>query len=517
MVHECPNPACRLFGDRLPIYVVDDDIHRWAPTVIVGTVDKLAQLGQQAKFRILLGNASARCPKHGYSSSAKYCARFGCREALQAVLVGFGGLDFEIQDELHLLNESLGALAGNYETLFQAVANESGIPAIRIIGATATIEGYREQSSHLYRREARRFPVPGPTKSESFWAFERKHDPLRTFVAMLPRGTTMLNAAYFVSLSHWNFIAEGLADPVRFCEQVLHVPGEHAPEVVRHLREQYEVMVTYALRKQDLERYAKDVEESPRICPKATNFDTITGDVNFWSVRDVLNRLEEPPSHPDDRIRILGATSAISHGVDVARLNVMTVMGMPKQTSEFIQTTARVGRRYPAVVFTLINPMRERDVSHFRYFQKYAEYLDRLVEPVPVNRESLPVLKQVLPGGLMALLLQVDEPRWLFPNGIEAKPKRDRLYDVKGLAKAIDEGFVTEADLIDRLLRAFAVDHIDPRWAEHRAAVEHFVSTNISRILLRRGAGGKTKDEIMPAPPRSLRDVETLIDIYGEK
>jgi hypothetical protein len=516
MVHECPNPGCPLYG-RLPVYVIDDDIYRRAPSVIVGTVDKLAQLGQQASFRILLGKALAYCPRHGYSPSLDRCAIFGCREALQPVPAGFGGLNFEIQDELHLLNESLGALDGNYETLFQTVAEESGTPAVRIIGATATIEGYEEQARHLYRRRARRFPIPGPTKSESFWAFERRNDPLRTYVAMLPRGTTMLNAAFFVTQSHWRFVEDGLRDPSTFCTAVLGLREADAAEVVRYLRDLFEVMVTYGLRKQDLERYAKDILEDPEICPSAANYDSITGDVEFWNVRDVLNRLEYPPATAAERIRVLGATSAISHGVDVNRLNVMTVMGMPKQTSEFIQATARVGRRYPAVVFTLVNPMRERDISHFRYFRKYAEYLDRLVEPVPVNRESLPVLKQVLGGGLMALLLQVDEPEWLYPGGRPLRTRRDRLWHVKGVARALDEGFMSESALIGRLLRAFAIDPADPRFTEHRRAVEEFVSRNLRTFQLQRASGKATKDEMEPPPPRSLRDVESTIEIVGER
>src|SRR5690606_15022028 len=220
----------------------------------------LAQIGQQANFRILLGRPRSRCPRHGYSVSDR-CGVYGCSERMLPVPQGFGGLTLEIQDELHLVNESLGALDGNYETLFQADAEASGIAGIRIIGATATIEGYREQAAHLYRREPRRFPVPGPTKTESFWAYERKGDPLRAHVALLPRGTTMLNAAFFVTRSHWRFVQEGLRDPVAFSTAVLGVQAEHANDVGAFLRDLYEVMVTYALHKQELERYAKDVME----------------------------------------------------------------------------------------------------------------------------------------------------------------------------------------------------------------------------------------------------------------
>ena len=40
------------------------------------------------------------------------------------------------------------------------------------------------------------------------------------------------------------------------------------------------------------------------------------------------------------------------------------------------------------VVFMIFNPVRERDRSHFRYHAKFHEYVDRMVEPVAINRWS---------------------------------------------------------------------------------------------------------------------------------
>ncbi len=517
--HLCSNPRCDFSSERLPVYVIDDDIYRRAPTVVVGTVDKLAAVSQNRNFRILLGGALSSCPKHGYSVQANSCSKWGCTEPSRAVSRGFGGMELEIQDELHLLKESLGALDGNYETLFQHVAMEVGVPAVRVIGATATIEGYEEQADQLYRRKARRFPLPGPTKEESFWAYEVEGDPLRTYVAMLPRGTTMLNAGYFVALSHRRFYKEAMNDTARFCRDTPGLDESQATEVHSNLRECYEVMVSYSLRKRDLERHATDVTSDPEICPHEQNYDSITGDVQFGSVRDVLNRLEYPPPEDKDRVWLLGATSAIAHGVDVNRMNAMMMMGMPQQTSEYIQATARVGRRHPAVLFSLINPTRRRDVSHFRYFSKYAEYLDRLVEPVPINREALPILKRVLPGGFMSLLLQVNEPEWLFPGGSATTYKRRRLFHLIGVIAAIDKGELKADDFVRRLLKAFAVPENDPQFDVHRRTVERYVDDLFDLFLSKRGEGEKerTADHMDPPPPTSLRDVERNITIRGER
>jgi len=514
LLHECRTQGCPLEGP-LPVWVIDDDIYRHLPSVIVGTVDKLAQIGQSRDFRKLMGGAMARCPVHGYARGTRFCDRFGCHEVLAPVPSGMSGIQLEIQDELHLLSESLGALDGNYETLFHAISSALGTPCLRIIAATATVEGYREQSNHLYRRQPRRFPASGPTKEESFWALEQSGDPLRTYVAMLPRGTTLLNAAYFVAESHRRALREILEDPNAFCLRQ-GLPIEVSDAVAADVSDVYEVLVAYALRKQDLDRFATDVCENHELCPTAEAYDSVTGDRDFWNVREVLDRLERPPADESRRIKILGATSAISHGVDVARLNAMVVMGMPTSTSEFIQSTARVGRTLPGVVFALINPMRERDVSHFRYFRKYAEYLDRLVERVPVNRESLPVLRRVLPGGLMAWLLQYYEPEWLFPGGVPAARTRERLWYTKGVAQALDAGLFDQPALIEHLRESFDVDPHDPRFDLHRATIEQFVARTVAQVLVRRSAGSAINEELEPSPPRSLRDTESTIEIRGE-
>ena len=57
---------------------------------------------------------------------------------------------------------------------------------------------------------------------------------------------------------------------------------------------------------------------------------------------------------------MITASSMMSHGVDIDRLNVMIVIGMPLTTAEFIQATARVGRTWPGLVFVIHKIAKKR-------------------------------------------------------------------------------------------------------------------------------------------------------------
>lgn len=511
MRHICRTAGCGIAG-VLPVWGIDDEIYRHAPAVLVGTVDKLALLGLKSAFQILLGQVNSRCPQHGYTSNPSWCAVFGCKQTRQPVPAGFGHIRLEIADELHLLDESLGALDGMYETLLQAISESLGNAPMQIVGATATIEGYEKQVDHLYRRAARRFPVNGPTVGETFWSTTVEADPLRRYLGVRPRAITMVTATREVALAHAAWVHDLVHDPaVVLAEAGLDATESHLLTEAREAgADLFEVLVAYCLRNEDLTSFTRDAQIR-ELLDSHDNLAIINSDAGPGDVRRAVARLTKPPSDPDDRVKMIAATKAIGHGFDVARLGVMAVMGTPTQAAEIIQASARVGRRWPGLVVNIINPTRDRDASVFRYYADWIRFLDRLVHKVPVNRESLPVLRRVLSGGLMAWLLQVHDRRWLTGG-----PRRKSLADSIAFRDATQAGVIDRALLIDDLSRGFGIDPTTVYHQLHRDAITAWAEDQLATLPLRAEGHRRLPDLLAPPVPRSLRDIEDPIVIYGD-
>src|SRR5690606_16375003 len=128
----CPNAegqdACPFSRTRsaegLPILTVDEEIYRLAPSLVIATVDKLAQLPWKGYAGILFGRVRQRCPRHGYRHD-DLDAKTGCtgrhnkKGRLEAVtslpVIRLRPPDLIIQDELHLITGALGTTVGLFE------------------------------------------------------------------------------------------------------------------------------------------------------------------------------------------------------------------------------------------------------------------------------------------------------------------------------------------------------------------------------------------------------------------
>jgi superfamily II DNA/RNA helicase len=84
-------------------------------------------------------------------------------------------------------------------------------------------------------------------------------------------------------------------------------------------------------------------------------------------------------------IDLVLATNMFSVGIDISRLNVMLMNGMPKNIAEYIQASSRVGRKVDGLVVAFLDPNRARDKSYFEHFIPFHQAFYKSIEPLSVT------------------------------------------------------------------------------------------------------------------------------------
>lgn len=408
--HRCGNDLCPWPEAALPFWCVDEEIYRFLPSVVVGTLDKAASVALQAAMRGLYDAPWAACPQpgHGFTYAPRKRTRSGClvpdcpsaekgeRNRLQQARERYAPT-LRVQDELHLLRDSLGAIDSHYETLLDHLQRESGGPPAKMLASSATLSGFREQSRELYARDADVFPLQGPAPGRSFWTLDE--DVLaRRFLGLAPRGQTLEFANDRVAESLQVAVRRALADPVHTAAEI-----GVAEASIEALALEYGTNVIYGTKIRDVEAAARSFEGQPSVTPLEVA--QLTGRTPLTEVLATLERLDRPEPAFEDRLHVICASSMMSHGVDIDRFNTLTMLGLPLSTAEFIQTSARIGRRHPGLVLVLHRMGVERDAGIFRTFRTFVEQGDRLVDPVPITRRSKRVLEHTFAGVFLARVL----------------------------------------------------------------------------------------------------------------
>jgi hypothetical protein len=196
----------------------------------------------------------------------------------------------------------------------------------------------------------------------------------------------------------------------------------------------------------------------------------------------------------------------LSHGVDIDRLNLMVMLGLPLSTAEFIQTTSRVGRSHPGLVFVLHKIGRERDAKVYRSFRQFVEQGDRLVDPVPITRRSRRVLELTLPALFLGRLYGFHEPAAL-SRGL--KP----LTTPINVRRAFEALPVLEDDEVQACIEALGMTgQLDEGL---RADVAEYMRTVFTAIYSPDPSGEYTSDLLPRGPMSSLRDVEEQVPVFS--
>ena len=375
----CPHEDCD-FTKKLPIQIIDEELYQAPPTLLFGTVDKFAMLPWDGRIGAFFGVGSDnRTP------------------------------ELIIQDELHLISGALGTVVGLYETAVDAICGQKGIFP-KVIASTATIRRAKEQCSVLYNREVVQFPAPGLDVEDSFFAKESSIDYEkgvygRKYVGVMPSGKTkaMAEIRAMAALLQKAYTME-LPDAVKDKLWTLTVYFNSLKDLGKA-----STLVDDDV-KDFIVRTANRMFTTRRLIISA---DEMTSRVSTTELNETLDKLEKIEYSKENEeakryaSNVLLATNMISVGIDVARLNVMLMIGQPKLTSEYIQASSRVGRSFPGVAFVQYDATKSRDRSHYERFRSYHESFYRFVEPTGATPFSRPARERALHAVLISIMRQM--------------------------------------------------------------------------------------------------------------
>ncbi|MBF0613162.1 MAG: helicase, partial [Magnetococcales bacterium] len=325
--------------------------------------------------------------------------------------------DLIIQDELHLISGPLGTIAGLYETVIDALASwqiAERVVRPKVIASTATVRRADRQIRALFARpQVAVFPPPGPNIRDSFFAVteQAEQTPARRYVGVAAQGRSLkvilLRCALAIlsaGQTQWHReggskSANNPVDPymtlLGYFNSLRELGGSRRiiEDEVRTRLEHYE-------KRRRLEP-ADDCFTSRKILYDVLE---LTSRITTAGVSEAKRRLSLNFTDKD-RVDVAFATNMISVGLDITRLGLMMILGQPKTSAEYIQSTSRVGRDpgRPGLVITVLNLHKARDRSHYERFGIYHAGFYRAVEATSVTPFSPRALDRALPGALVAL------------------------------------------------------------------------------------------------------------------
>jgi ribosomal protein L24E len=410
----------------LPALVVDDELYRHPPSMLIATVDKFAMMAWRGQVRTLFGRAETECPRHGLLWPGADCSGTHRKKgALPATTprptMPIRPPDLIIQDEFHLISGPLGTMVGLYETAVDELCSwtfDGKKVRPKIVASTATVRKADEQVNNVFLRRVAVFPPHGIDVEDNFFSVQRSIDrkPGRRYMGICSPGSSrpaVLIRVYVALLTAAQSLFERFgqaADPymtlVGYFNSLRELGG------MRRLAEDDVQTRSYRVQMSDVSR--------PGLSQRSIrNVDELTSRVSNKEIPRKLDQLEVKfkaawAKGETRAIDIVLATNMLSVGVDVNRLGLMVVNGQPKNTAEYIQATSRVGRVFPGLVCTVLTWSRPRDLSHYETFEHYHATFYKHVEAQSVTPFAPRALDRGLTGTMVSVMRLVNDP--LNPN-----------------------------------------------------------------------------------------------------
>jgi hypothetical protein len=538
IAHVCTNQNCfsnksdslGFYKGTLPLCVVDNEIYRYLPSVLVGTVDKLAIIARSRFFCHIVRGASQRCPIHGYTSYDECIERgswsANCTVAKKKIenVAPFKdpGPSLLIQDELHLLRAELGVFNGHYEGLLRHLGDKAYLRP-KVLAATATIEAYDTHTFHVYLSRSRRYPQPSWENGESFYATSKPIQHRRLYLGVLNQ-TKGIEDSIVRAMTLYLRGIRRLRHDLKAAALVMGIPDAEEKDIASTLR-LYDLSLCYVNKKATGGSLSDKMAHIEHLLSREglgeVKHQFLHGDQPAEYIGNALERIEKERAETTEaRLDVVIATNLISHGVDLERINMMTVAGMPSHYAEYVQSTSRAARSHPGIVFVCFKSRDPREHSQYEFFTEMHEHMERLIEAVAVNRFASFAPRKTVPGLLSALLLCDYSPR-LFGSQINKPldhiPTLQIALGLKAGTTSTVSGCVNPKEIQNTIEEIIGVDKVRPPASV--AQIDNVKGRVAEAFEDQMGAIGRSMEAKLAEtlkPITSFRDVDEGID-FGSK
>jgi len=392
----CLNQKCA-FHDRIPVQVIDEVLYRHPPTILFGTVDKFAMLSwQEGAFNFFNSHNPTALPP-----------------------------DLIIQDELHLLAGPLGSITGIFESVIELLSTKNGISP-KILASTATTRNTDLQVERLYgNREVNIFPASGINQNDSFFAKEETAKSRRRYLGFMPTGKSNLDTqlqiiAHLLVARLEVFAYRDTKDIINHYWTIVSYYNS-LKDVGRVNNKVGDEITTFTafLQNRLASLFPNNIEDY-RFNYLGINTRTkeLTSRIQSEKIKETLVEIEREftdkrffedehgRKYLNDIVDLVLATNMISVGIDISRLNLILINGMPKNIAEYIQASSRIGRNTKGLAITLYDPNRAREKSHFENFKTFHQSFYKTIEPLSITPFTENTIRKMITSLLISFIRQ---------------------------------------------------------------------------------------------------------------
>ena len=394
------------YSSRIPVPVntVDQQIYTKCPTVVIGTVDKIARIAYEGNAATLFGNVSLYNKYYGYFKHENHIPiqiLEGYRkDTFEASVDEFLPPDLIIQDELHLIDGPLGSLFGVFEAILSSIIKENGGNP-KYIASSATIKNAETQSKLLFARKLYQFPPHGLDVEDNFFVKEKPF-----------KEAWDENSSGRIYMGIYSPGRGPMTPQVRLWSNILNTSLNKKEE--KNIKYFWTIVGFYnAIRELGggIALFREDISERfKHISGKnldLQNHIELSSRLDSTEVPLELNKIEDDGNikenqHP--KLNAIFTTSMFGTGVDISHLSLMVLNGQPKTTSSYIQASGRIGRSHGGLVVDFLKAGRPRDLGHYEMFPAYHYRFQTSVEPVSVSPFSKGSLDKAVGASIVSFL-----------------------------------------------------------------------------------------------------------------